>query len=225
MTHTPTLVPILSAGRHRSPKRGGCFMEIASLLAGERWSDRPRCTHPTLAGLARSVNDMTTDQGRPALAPSIPAVIGTASDDRKLAPLLVALAARSALGALERAQLPRVGIPWPSDAASSDSGELAKERLERAVVGAERRLSVEVSGWRARAANRSYVRGTSSRLVHGAVVTLAIASGTDADRALRELLETAVATCRHSLGMTPAPGIDDERWSQACRLLGGTRFA
>jgi hypothetical protein len=42
----PDLLPILSPGKHRSPRTGACFMELASLLAGERWSDHPACTHP-----------------------------------------------------------------------------------------------------------------------------------------------------------------------------------
>jgi len=49
----PELVPQLLPGKHRSPRKGACFMELASYLAGERWSDRPACTHPLLASLAR----------------------------------------------------------------------------------------------------------------------------------------------------------------------------
>ena len=37
----PVVLPILSRGKHRSPRKGACFMEFASLLAGERWSDHP----------------------------------------------------------------------------------------------------------------------------------------------------------------------------------------
>ena len=60
----PDRMPILSPGRHRSPRRGACFMEFASYLAGERWSDHPECTHRTLALLARMVNDRTSEAGR-----------------------------------------------------------------------------------------------------------------------------------------------------------------
>ena len=56
--HLPELVPVLSRGKHRSPRHGACFMELASYLAGERWSDHPACTHPLLAALARDVNDL-----------------------------------------------------------------------------------------------------------------------------------------------------------------------
>lgn len=68
----PDLLPLLARGRHRSPRRGACFMELASYLAGERWSDHPACTHPLLARLARDVNDLTSDDARPRLAPSSP---------------------------------------------------------------------------------------------------------------------------------------------------------
>jgi hypothetical protein len=57
-------------------------MELASLLAGERWSDHPACTHPLLAAVARHVNDHTSDVGRQRLADLIPSVIGLTGDDR-----------------------------------------------------------------------------------------------------------------------------------------------
>jgi hypothetical protein len=51
-------------------------MEMVSVLANEPWSDRPRCTHPLLAQLARLVNDHTSDAGRAGLVVLIPEVIG-----------------------------------------------------------------------------------------------------------------------------------------------------
>lgn len=80
----PTLMPLLSRGKHRSPRSGACFMEMASMLAGQRWSDHPACTHPLLAALARYVNDYTSDEGRQRLAPLIPSVIGLTSDDLRV---------------------------------------------------------------------------------------------------------------------------------------------
>jgi len=69
---TPELMPVLSRGKHRNARRGACFMEMASFLAGERWSDHPACTHPLLANLARLVNDTVSDRLRPQLIPLIP---------------------------------------------------------------------------------------------------------------------------------------------------------
>jgi hypothetical protein len=77
----PDLVPILSRGKHRSPRKGACFMEMASYLAGERWSDRPRCTHPLLGSVARLVNDLTSDDNRSRLVELIPSVIGLTTND------------------------------------------------------------------------------------------------------------------------------------------------
>ncbi len=56
-------------------------MELASVLAGEGWSDRPSCTHPVLAAAARSVNDLTTEAGLPQLVPLVPLVVGTDDPD------------------------------------------------------------------------------------------------------------------------------------------------
>ena len=100
LTHsggTPDLVPALSAGKHRSPRKGACFMEMASFLAGERWSDHPACTHPLLAELARLVNDHTADDNRQRLVPLVPSVIGLTSDDPRVDARLALLAASTAL--------------------------------------------------------------------------------------------------------------------------------
>ena len=47
-TATPTLVPMLTRGKHRSPRKGACFMEFASYLAGEQL-ERPSPLHPPAA--------------------------------------------------------------------------------------------------------------------------------------------------------------------------------
>jgi len=91
----PDGIPVLSRGRHRTPRRGACFMEYASVLAGERWSDHPSCTHPLLAYLARLVNDHTSDDGRQKLAPLIPPVVCRRGNDRTW--LTVAVAAQTIL--------------------------------------------------------------------------------------------------------------------------------
>src|SRR5512144_1904496 len=96
-TPVPAHLPVLSRGKHRSPRKGACFMEFASYLAGERWSDHPACTHPLLAALARNVNDYTSDAARPRLAELVPAVIGLAGDDPHVDPRIALLCATTAL--------------------------------------------------------------------------------------------------------------------------------
>lgn len=76
---SPDFMPVLSRGKHFTPRVGACFMEYASHLAGERWSDRPSCTHPAVASLARLVNDCMSDAGRGSLLVLVPSVVGLAS--------------------------------------------------------------------------------------------------------------------------------------------------
>jgi hypothetical protein len=90
-------MPVLSTGRHRNARRGACFMEYASFLAGLRWSDHPQCTHPSLAALARLVNDLTSDSNRSRLTVHVASVIGLVGDDPRLPVILSSLAAASAL--------------------------------------------------------------------------------------------------------------------------------
>lgn len=93
-TYTEEILPVLSPGRHRTPRQGACFMEYASYLAGQRWSDHPSCTHPTLAALARLVNDVISDTGRARLTPLIPSVVGLVGNDARV-PLVVSVLAAS----------------------------------------------------------------------------------------------------------------------------------
>src|SRR5699024_12566186 len=72
----PMMMPMLARGRHRNPRRGACFMELASYLAGEPWTDSPACTDESLAHLARLVNDLSTYESRPRHSPILPSVIG-----------------------------------------------------------------------------------------------------------------------------------------------------
>lgn len=100
----PSLIPRLSAGAHRSPRRGACFMEFASYLAGERWSDHPECTDPVLATLARMVNDAVPDDRRDELVTHIPRVVGLRGDDARLGRIV---ALRAAIAALPVASMER----------------------------------------------------------------------------------------------------------------------
>lgn len=93
----PDGLPILSRGKHESPVAGACFMEYASFLAGEKWSDAPKCTMPLLASAARLVNDRVDYETRQSLAVHIPRVIGTATDDLVLQVRLAAWCARYVL--------------------------------------------------------------------------------------------------------------------------------
>src|SRR5437763_16428599 len=68
----------LSRGRHTSPEVGVCRMELASMQAGERFSDHPRAVSPTIACLLRWYNDLLDDERRQDLRQYADRIIGTA---------------------------------------------------------------------------------------------------------------------------------------------------
>ena len=74
----PADKPLLS-GAH-SPNGKMCVMEAAAWMAGEPWSDRPKCVCPTIGAFMRSWNDSLPDdetRGR-LLKPLLPLIIDTA---------------------------------------------------------------------------------------------------------------------------------------------------
>jgi hypothetical protein len=59
----------LAPGSHSSPRDGICAVELTSLLAGESFSDRPRCVCKVIAGFMRSLNDRLAHAERQRLVP------------------------------------------------------------------------------------------------------------------------------------------------------------
>ena len=76
-THASHQTVRLSQGKHRDPDHGACVMELASMLAGEPFSDRPRCVDPVIAGFLRTYNDGIDDRRRQDLYPLASAVVGS----------------------------------------------------------------------------------------------------------------------------------------------------
>lgn len=207
MVH-PDVMPILSPGRHHSPRRGACFMEFASYLAGERWSDHPACTNGTLAHLARMVNDRTSDAARARLTPLIPTVIGLTSDDPLLDVLLAVRAASAALpiAAEERQRSQAVGLRVAlevladrDEAVVADSRELAELALRVAPSADDwaTRFIDEIGRGRRRGMTTRQCRG----IVTGAVDGIAHACVADADDRLVALLAAAVADAARFVGV------------------------
>jgi len=67
----------LSKGKHASPSEGACVMELASMLAGEPFSDRPASVCPVIAGFMRAYNDRVDDDRRQDLYRYAAEVVGT----------------------------------------------------------------------------------------------------------------------------------------------------
>src|SRR4051812_41562517 len=70
----------LSRGNHTSPEFGACVVELASMLAGEPFSDRPRSVCPVLGGFLRRYNDGVRASERRRLYPCAAAIVGTGGD-------------------------------------------------------------------------------------------------------------------------------------------------
>jgi hypothetical protein len=67
----------LSKGRHNSPEEGACVMELASMLAGEPFSDHPASVCPVIGSCLRAYNDWIDDDRRQDLYQYASEVVGT----------------------------------------------------------------------------------------------------------------------------------------------------
>jgi hypothetical protein len=68
----------LCRGKHSAPHQGVCVMELASMLAGEPFTDRPACVDPVLGGFLRAYNDTIDGRRRQDLYAVAARVVGTA---------------------------------------------------------------------------------------------------------------------------------------------------
>ena len=75
----------LNHGKHKRPTHGMCLLEAASFLAGEPFSDHPRCVSTTIAAFGRRWNDDLNDADRDRLLlPLLPEILNTAPTDERL---------------------------------------------------------------------------------------------------------------------------------------------
>jgi hypothetical protein len=72
----------ITRGRHGSAQEGACVMELASMLAGERFTDRPECADPVIAAYLRALNDRLPHRVRQRLVPYAASVVGTRSSSQ-----------------------------------------------------------------------------------------------------------------------------------------------
>jgi hypothetical protein len=187
-------------------------MEMASFLAGERWSDHPACTHPLLAHLAILVNDIVTDEGRTRLIHLVPSVIGLSSDDLRVD---ATIALRSAQAALPIAAAPRQQVL----ATAVIACELALAELDGrdpdSLTSPSREVLDEVpeaAAWARsfsgglRRSRRKFRARTARHIVNIAVLDIMLCAP-DVEQRLVDLLATAITDCQALLltEATPAP--------------------
>jgi hypothetical protein len=224
----PALLPILSRGKHRSPRKGACFMEFASLLAGERWSDHPACTHSLLAAVARHVNDYTSDAGRARLIDLIPSVIGLTGEDMRIDCRVALGSARMALPvvAAERQRVMAVSVLSCERVLAKLDGRpvggleepsrSALAKVPHATRWAEQFISAAPT---AATSPKRFCRHAAPAIVHDAAQGIAQACIPDPDGMLRDLLVQAMEECAAWADRDPGrdDALDLALWVAACR--------
>jgi hypothetical protein len=229
----PALLPVLSRGKHRSPRTGACFMEFASLLAGERWSDHPACTHPLLAAVARHVNDYTSDAGRPRLAPLIPSVIGLTGDDLHIDARIALSSATMALPvvAAERQRVMAVSVLACERVLAGLDGRPA-EVLQEQSASALAQVPLAAQ-WafqftsNTQTSGKHFRRRAAPAIVREATRGIAQACVPDPDAMLRHLLVQAVDECAAwaTRDSEQDAGVDAALWMRACERTGAVTSA
>lgn len=207
----PDGVPVLSRGRHRTARKGACFMEMASWLSGERWSDHPACTHALLATMARSVNDHVSDAARARIVPLIPDVIGVLptaarldaeiARDAALVALPVAAAARQRVAAVGLIRCQQIlnrldGLP---ESHQDEQVARALDEVPEARDWARRFSLIGENG------RDSFVRRGAPAIVHSSVVGVTQSTAADPDGLLLDLLERTIIRCRRQLDLESGP--------------------
>ena len=72
----------LSKGKHSTPEDGACVMELASMLAGEPFTDHPASVCPVIGSFLRSYNDSIDERRRQSLYDYASKVVGSRSSRR-----------------------------------------------------------------------------------------------------------------------------------------------
>lgn len=211
MRRIPDALPFLSPGRHRRRRHGVCLMEYTSIIAGERFSDHPRCTDPALAAVARAVNDYSSDAARQPLAALASDLSVAHESDPSVG---CAVARRCLLTALPYAHQPRrrvlvVGLLGLDRASRAESRgwrpDFADIDTELGLMPYDGELDEASAFLRAqRVTPREYLRRGLPFAVETAIATIAD-EASDADDVLRTLLEDCLYDVRRAATITQVP--------------------
>lgn len=226
MSGSATMVmPMLARGRHRSPRRGACFMELVSYLAGEPWSDSPACTDASLSYLARLVNDFSSDAERPLLAQMIPSVIGLQGLGAGFADEVALIAATHALpvAAQDRQRGLGVGIlRLAGDVGDHSSAADARVLATARDVLADHR---GIERWARGFTERVWVTGSAAAaatsMTQMSVRGIAEACVQNAQERLRAVLQAAVWQAHRRLGSghVETPVLSPGEWQGVVRSV------
>jgi hypothetical protein len=118
----------LTRGRHSSPDHGACVMELASMLAGESFSDHPRSVSRPIASFLRGYNDLVDDRRRADLYRYASQTVGTAGS-----------------ADVEEARVARL-LAWADESWRQRAGRSALERMRFRRAHKERSSDPEPAG-------------------------------------------------------------------------------
>jgi hypothetical protein len=183
-------------------------MEYASFLAGERWTDHPRCTHPLLAGVARAVNDQISDTARPKLVALIPSVIGlNGADPRVDAGIAIRCAAIALPVVAEQRQR---ALAAGLISARRVVAELEPSAMDLTAVLDQAHIALmkapKAAQWAAEFTAGTYLtpralqRRSAPCIVRVAVIGISEACIPDPDAVLHDLLTAVISDCTGWLG-------------------------
>ncbi len=220
---TPDLMPVLSRGKHRNARKGACFMELASYLAGEKWSDHPACTHPVLAAMARDVNDYVADGSRAELALLIPEVIGLVSEDPRADAWIAREAALTALPitSAERQGVCAVGLlrceRVLNDIEALPASHVSlrtQAALDDVPAARDWARGFTGMGW---GSVGSFARRSAPAIVHSSVSGIAASPMVEPDSTLVAMLRRTIGLCHLWFGHEVVE-LQPERWAEASRF-------
>jgi hypothetical protein len=119
----------LGKGKHTSPEDGACVMELASMLAGEPFSDHPQSVCPVIGSFLRAYNDSIDDRRRQDLYAYAAQVV----DSRAPQDIQDARAERLSAWVLERRQRRWTRLPRPTSLVRNPDPEVVASHAVRAI--------------------------------------------------------------------------------------------
>ena len=188
-------------------------MEMASYLAGERWSDHPSCTHPLVATVARLVNDNTSDDHRSRLAELIPSVIGLTTSDTRADARIALCCATAALpiASAKRQNVMAVSVLVAERALATLDGRPPGDFQPTSIAALDR--APHAADWARQFVGKFHTsadefrRFAAPHIARMAVQAIAEACVPDPDERLYDLLANVIDECEAVSGAVPASPI------------------
>jgi hypothetical protein len=133
----------LGKGKHNSPQDGACVMELASMLAGERFSDHPVSVCPVIGAFLRAYNDSIDGERRQDLYAYAAKVVGSRTSEEVQSARVAHLASWASVRRQRRWSRFVLPLRWRALAGNSQPDAVAS-RAVRAIRMHNDRMHAEV---------------------------------------------------------------------------------